>query len=202
MKNQFKLASKILQRKGIIECLVESMQVIASVIYSVCKTTYLRIRGYDIDSGVRINRTCDFFQSRIHAISILAGTQLRRNTRISAGFNGIIKIGRNVLIDDSSYVMAQERIVIGDNTLISAFCFITDFNHKADSKKQPVASSGYKTKPVIIGRDVWIGTHCIILPGVHIGEGAVIGAGSVVTNDIAPYAVAVGNPAKIIKYRS
>ena len=56
-------------------------------------------------------------------------------------------------------------------------------------------------KPVFIGNDVWIGLNAIIMDGVTIGDGAVIGAGAVVTKDIPPYAIAVGVPAKIIKYR-
>ncbi len=55
--------------------------------------------------------------------------------------------------------------------------------------------------PIIIGNNVWIGDNVIILSGVKIGDGAVIGAGAVVTKDIPPYAVAVGVPAKVIKYR-
>jgi len=54
---------------------------------------------------------------------------------------------------------------------------------------------------ISIGNDVWIGSNAIILSGVTIGDGAVIGAGSVVTHDIAPYAIVVGNPAKVVKYR-
>lgn len=58
-----------------------------------------------------------------------------------------------------------------------------------------------KSKPIKIGNDVWIGHSAIVLPGVTVGNGAVIGAGAVVSKDIPAYAVAVGNPAKIIKYR-
>lgn len=54
---------------------------------------------------------------------------------------------------------------------------------------------------ITIGDDVWIGANCVILPGVHIHNGAVIGAGSVVTKDIPANAIAVGNPAKVIKFR-
>ena len=58
-----------------------------------------------------------------------------------------------------------------------------------------------KTHQVIIGNDVWIGAHTTIVNGVRIGTGAVIGAGAVVTKDIPPYAIVVGNPAHVIKYR-
>nr|WP_255481100.1 CatB-related O-acetyltransferase [Pontibacter sp. Tf4] len=58
-----------------------------------------------------------------------------------------------------------------------------------------------ETKPIIIGNDVFIGMNVTILDGVTIGDGAVIGAGSVVSKDIPPYAVAYGNPIKVVKYR-
>lgn len=58
-----------------------------------------------------------------------------------------------------------------------------------------------KVKRTIIGNDVWIGTRVIVMQGLTIGNGAVIGAGSVVTKDVPPYAIVVGAPAKIIKYR-
>ena len=56
-------------------------------------------------------------------------------------------------------------------------------------------------KPVIIGNDVWIATRAIILPGVHVGNGAIIAAGSVVTRDVPDYSIVGGNPAKVIKMR-
>ena len=54
---------------------------------------------------------------------------------------------------------------------------------------------------VVIGNDVWVGTGSIILSGVHINDGAIIGAGSIVTHDVAPYAIVAGNPAKVIRLR-
>ena len=55
--------------------------------------------------------------------------------------------------------------------------------------------------PIVINDDVWLGTNALILSGIEIGQGAVIAAGAVVTNDIPPYAIAAGVPAKVIKYR-
>ena len=67
----------------------------------------------------------------------------------------------------------------------------------------PIIEQGYSdTNPVVIEDDVWIGSRVIIMPGVHIGEGCVIGTGTIVTKNIPPYAVAVGVPAKVIKFRN
>ncbi|XOV79159.1 MAG: CatB-related O-acetyltransferase [Aestuariibacter sp.] len=82
---------------------------------------------------------------------------------------------------------------------------MTHLNMNAHAQKEFIHSSepvaGFYDTLVKIGHGVWIGDSVIILPNVSIGNGAVIGAGSIVTKDIPPFAVAVGNPAKVIKYR-
>jgi maltose O-acetyltransferase len=66
----------------------------------------------------------------------------------------------------------------------------------------PMMSQGDSDpKLVVFENDVWIGARAIILPGVHIGQGAIVGAGAVVTKDVPPYAIVGGNPAKVIKSR-
>lgn len=71
-----------------------------------------------------------------------------------------------------------------------------------DKEIFPNAKSGFETKrDTVIGNDVWIGTEAIIMPGVKIGDGAVIGTRSVVTKDVEPYTIVGGNPAKVIKKR-
>lgn len=74
-------------------------------------------------------------------------------------------------------------------------------NHKHELNGEPFCAQGYEErKPVVIGNNVWIGTRCIILPGVHIADHAVLGAGAVVTHDVPSGVVVAGNPAKIVKY--
>ena len=58
-----------------------------------------------------------------------------------------------------------------------------------------------RLQPINIGNDVWIGARCIFLPGVNVGDGSVIGTGSVVTHDVEPYSIVAGNPAKLIRMR-
>lgn len=95
---------------------------------------------------------------------------------------------------------AHQHLEIGRDCMIGPHCYFTDANHgmalDAAVKSQPM-----KPAPVIIEDEVWIGAHVIVLPGVHIGRGAVIGAGSVVTSDIPSNAVAVGVPARVVKNR-
>ena len=72
-------------------------------------------------------------------------------------------------------------------------------NHNYQDKSKLIRNQGSDIKPVIIEDNVWIAARSIILPGVEIGKGSVIGAGSVVTRSIPPFSVVVGNPAKLIK---
>lgn len=94
------------------------------------------------------------------------------------------------------------EISIGQNVLMGPEVIIYTQNHEFSNKDVLIQNQGYReTAPVEIGDDVWIGRRVIILPGVHIGTGAVIGAGAVVAKDIPEYAIAVGNPVRIIGKR-
>lgn len=193
--------NNIIVRRGLIECVVSAASLGFLTVYSFLRSIALNIRGYRVSPGVSLFVSSVFFQSKKNAIFIGKNTRVGRNTRISAGFDGRIEVGANVLIDEGTCVMAQEHVYIGDNTMIAPYCFITDFNHQFDRTDIPIAKQGYKTKKVRIEEDVWIGTHCIILPGVTLGKGSVVGAGSVVTKSVKSYSVVAGNPAKVIKQR-
>ncbi len=106
-----------------------------------------------------------------------------------------IKIGKNVFINACCRFQDQGGIEIGDGALIGHNTTIATLNHDFN----PVKRQNLNPSPVKIGRNVWIGSDCTILPGVEIGDGAIIGAGSVVTKSIPANTIAVGNPAKVIK---
>ncbi len=190
---------KIINRKGFLETLVEAFRLFAQKTTSLIKISILRLRGYNIDYSVLLRGNNNFFQSVKNSITISGKVTLGRATRMTAGGSGKVHIGENVLVDDSTFIMAHEKIEIGKNTTIAAFCFITDFNHSYKNGSVSVLEQGYETKPISIGKNVWIGTHCIVLPGIKIGDGSIIGAGSVVTHDVPENSIAVGNPARIVK---
>ncbi len=93
-----------------------------------------------------------------------------------------------------------KSIVIGNDTLIAQHVFIIDSYHRTGRNELIRTQCGTKGA-VKIGNDVWIGEGAKILKGVTVGDGAIIGAGSVVTKDVPPYCIAVGVPAKVIKER-
>ena len=81
-------------------------------------------------------------------------------------------------------------------------CVMLTRNHSFSRTDIPMNKQGFQQeKPIIIGNDVWIGQRVIILPGVTVGNGAIIGAGSIVTHDVKEYDIVAGNPAHVIRNR-
>jgi acetyltransferase-like isoleucine patch superfamily enzyme len=100
------------------------------------------------------------------------------------------------------YVNGFGGLVIGEGTLIGPYTMIHTANHRFDDVTRPIVEQGWEdTSPVHIGAGCWVGMGACILPGVRIGEGAVVGAGSVVTGDLDAYCVAAGNPARAFRSR-
>ena len=95
----------------------------------------------------------------------------------------------------------HEPLKIGDNVMMGPDVTILTHTHNIEQTDIPMGKQGMREAEVIIGNDVWIGMRVIIMPGVKVGDGAVIGAGAVVTKDVPAFAIVGGVPAKIIKYR-
>lgn len=131
------------------------------------------------------------------------------------------KVGKRVVYYPGVFIFPPGRITIGDDvdfafrvicttkggvrigsrTLIGYGAQILSADHRIPLGRGPIFSSGHKACPIHIGADVWIGAHAIITQGVSIGEGAVIAAGSVVTRDVPPFAIAGGIPARVLRFR-
>ena len=136
----------------------------------------------------------------------------------------------NIIVGDFTYIAESEfesHVThhyewLGDKLVIGKFCQIgagVEFMMNGANHQMNTATTfpfytleGWNMKPpaiealpfkgdTIVGNDVWIGQNAVILPGVHIGDGAIVGANSVVGSDIAPYSIVVGNPARILRKR-
>ena len=133
-----------------------------------------------------------------------AGTNIYigKNTHFSAiskiQLASHIWIGPNCHLDGSGTLTIGNGVIIGRNTEI----LTNNHNYDSDDLKSIPYDERFVHKPVSVGDCVWIGTRVIILPGVNIGEGAIIGAGAVVNKNVPSCAVVAGNPAQIIKYRN
>lgn len=115
-------------------------------------------------------------------------------------FNAQILIGDNSRVHGSS-IHAFQLVSIGKNCLIAANCQIMDSSGhdlSFENVENRINTTG-NTKPVYIEDNVWLGANCIVLPGVRIGCGSVVGAGSVVTKSIPKMSLAAGNPARVIR---
>jgi acetyltransferase-like isoleucine patch superfamily enzyme len=111
-----------------------------------------------------------------------------------------VTIRPGTMLFASHYTEGVRQIVIEDKALIGAGVHIYVSNHRFSDVSKPIYDQGHEdVKPVIISTGCWIGANAIILPGVRIGKNAVIGAGSIVTKSIPDFAVAVGNPARVIR---
>ncbi len=124
------------------------------------------------------------------------------NTNIEKGamFSSYLTIGDNSGIGINAKIYGE--VCIGNNVMMGPDCVIYTRNHEYSNINIPMNEQGFsKSKKVVIGDDVWICGQVIILPGVTVGNHSIIGAGSVVTKDVPPFAIVAGNPAKVVKYR-
>lgn len=116
------------------------------------------------------------------------------NIEKGAEFFSTIEIGDNSGIGVNCSLSGT--VIIGENVMMGPEVFIYTSNHSFERTDIPMMKQGFKEEmPVIIGNDVWIGSRVTILPGIKIGDGSIIGAGSVVTKNVDPYSVVAGNPA-------
>lgn len=109
-----------------------------------------------------------------------------------------VKIGRRCNLGDNLQIHCADSVTIGDNVGIAWDVIIMDHNYHSITGFAE-GEPDLDPRPVVIGNRVWLGIRTIVLKGVHIGDGCIIGAGSVVTRDIPPNTLAAGNPAKPIK---
>ena len=130
------------------------------------------------------------------------GVELHHDCVLEVLQGGAVTLGARTTVQQGcSFVSAAADIRIGSGVQIAPACAFYSYDHGFAPEeliyKQPLQSKG----PIIIEDDAWLGVNVIVLSGVTIGKGAVIGAGSVVTRDVPPGAIAGGVPARVLKYR-
>lgn len=129
------------------------------------------------------------------------GSRTKISDAVTIGDPSRVSIGDFVSIHEYTYIGTMGEITIGDYVRIGAGCSIISDTHNFEQRDILIKKQGASAQPVVISSNVWLGCQVTVLGGVTIGEGAIIGAGSVVTKDVPPYAIAMGVPCKVSRFR-
>lgn len=172
------------------------------IIYYICLLLYYFIArhlpGSDVTYSLGSKRIRVFLCKRLFK-------KYRKNINVEHG--AFFGSGSDIEIGENSGLGLNCRVSgplkIGDNVMMGPDVMIYTQNHEFARTDIPIIRQGdSKKKEVVIGNDVWIGARAIILPGISVGDGAIIGAGAVVTKNVEAYSIVGGNPARIIKSRN
>ena len=162
-------------------------------------------KGVQIDSGVIILG---------NPRNLEIGDYSYIDTNVKLEVNDLLRIGKHVHMANDVHIQSGDEVILGDFVAIAAGSriYASSNTYKAPDGREkdillsmsasaPAELQYVEYGPVIIEEYAFVGLNCVILPGVRIGRGAVIGAGSVVTKDIPPYTIAIGIPARPVKNR-
>jgi maltose O-acetyltransferase len=128
------------------------------------------------------------------------GPGLNLHARVSFGSGRQIHASNNVGIGQGTVFNGRGDVFLGPHLTMGPRCTFITGDHEVRSRR-PLREQESFQRPIRVGEDVYLGAHVILLPGVTIGDGAVVGAGSVVSRDVEPYTIVAGNPIKVIGAR-
>jgi acetyltransferase-like isoleucine patch superfamily enzyme len=128
------------------------------------------------------------------------GTLFEPGVWITAPGGARVRIGAGTFLNKGVMVAAHELVEIGDHCMLANGCFVTDANHRFEDLERPITWQGFTSRgPTRVGANTWLGANVVVTSGVTIGERCVIGANSVVTEDIEAFSVAAGAPARVLR---
>lgn len=145
---------------------------------------------------------CSLFIAGSKNITIGNGVRIGKGSFLTAN-NGRLDLSDYVAVAPNVNIGADDGVIkIGKYTAIGPGTVIRAANHRFDRLDMPISLQGHVPGSVIIEDNIWIGANCVITPDVRIGEGAIVGAGSVVTKDVEAFSIVGGVPSHLIGYRN
>ena len=154
-------------------------------------------RGVMLEQNVLLDAKTDHSPG----IEIGAGSLLRIGTLLDTGYEGHIEIGAGVEIGAYCEIRGLGGVVVEDRCLFARNVMVLSSTHVTDDPGQAISDQGNELAPVRIEQGAWLGANVVVFGGVVIGSGAIIGANSVVRQSVPAGAVAVGAPARVVRYR-
>jgi len=155
-----------------------------------------------LEDNVALDDRCTLIARSERGIVLREGVCLKHGVYLDTeGADGYIEIGRRVYIGTGCCLHGHQGLEIDDHTLFAQNITITPYSHKFDDVARTIIEQGGHTRRIVIGRDCYLGMGVCVLWSADIGDGSVIGSGSVVVKPIPPYSVAIGVPARVIRKR-
>lgn len=159
----------------------------------------------EIDPTARVSHLADIEDSvRGSLIAVGAMSVIDSFVKIKpAGGSGDVIIGQNCVINSGTVIYSGNGVAIGNNVAIAANCTLAPVNHEYREKDKLIRAQGFMPSKggIQIEDDVWIGANTVLLDGAILRKGCVIGAGSIVRSEVAPYSINAGNPLRLIGWR-
>lgn len=155
----------------------------------------------------QIDSSVEFIGHKPPTEKVKLGTSVRIESGVTiwlandSGANSHLSIGSGVFVGKNSHLGSYFPIEVGNNVMIGAGSYIVSGNHRFETRSVPMSQQGFSGAAIKINDDVWLGARVVILPGVTIGKGAIIGAGSVVNKSVPDYEIWGGVPARFLKQR-
>lgn len=150
--------------------------------------------------GAKVHGEASLDASRGGGIVLGAGSTINRRAVLVGGSGGV-RLGDGVEINSLSFIDGSGGVDVGAGVLIGPGVKLISYQHLFEGTT-PIRRQQTIGAPIRIGNDAWIGANVVVLGGVTIGEGAVIGAGAVVSKDVPAWAIALGVPARVVRYRT
>jgi acetyltransferase-like isoleucine patch superfamily enzyme len=180
------------------------------ILAHVSDRSYVSPRAQIACPRLQLGHSC-FIDDDVTIFSHPDGGEVRLGDRVHVYRGTIIEVGcgGSVILDDDTHIQAAcnvkgflRSVRIGRNVQIAPRCGFSPYEHNFEDTESPIKEQGIRSAgDIVLEDDVWLGQGVLVLEGVRIGRGAVIGAGAVVSKDIPAYAVAVGVPARVIRFR-
>jgi acetyltransferase-like isoleucine patch superfamily enzyme len=163
---------------------------------------YWSAQGMEVGSGTRLAR---IYATWPHQARLGANCKIEHGVYFH--FDGLYKPGPSIVVGDDCFIGSNcefnitTRLEIGSDCLIASGTVMVDHNHGMELEDLIRVQKG-TSSPITIGKNVWIGAKCIILQGVNIGDGAIIGAGTVITKSVPEHTIVAGVPARVLRTRA
>ena len=196
MEGDYAAAQRVEYYRGLLRHMGQNVSIGCGV--RIVNPQYIALGDY-----VQIHDRCTLIAVTEKGITLDDGARLKHGVYLDTEGDkeGYIRIGKAVYVGTGSCLHGHKGLEIGDNALLAQHVTITPASHKFDDPERIIYRQGCHVRRVTIGRDCYLGMHVCVLWSADIGEGAVVGAGSVVVKSVPPYAVAVGVPARVIRKR-